>query len=290
MTRWQETAAELGVPPHTPSGVLGFVRSGWAATYPTVFESAGGAHARDASGRRYVDWVMGKGNVTLGHALPAVDRAAYERARRGVALPGVSPEYGALAARLAARFDVIESAAFAKNGSDAVSIAMRLARVFTGRERVLSAGYHGWDARRGVLDFGYDLAALEEGLAEPTAAVLVTPEPAFHDAARAVETARLAREAGALLIYDEVRCGMRLPGGAHGLRGVRPDLVTLSKGLANGYPISAVGGRRDVMDASARTYVFGTSYAEALSRSPPVSPASTRARARPRRWRAPAGR
>lgn len=279
---WQRTAERVaGAFPHVPRGILAFLRSGWAETYPAELARAEGAHAFTADGRRYVDWTMGKGPVILGHAREEIDRAAFERARRGLLLPGIAPEYEALAARLSSLVPAMESIAFTKNGSDAVSIAIRLARVHTGRDWILSAGYHGWDERvrgeslaasspsRSVADFAYDLGALEDAVrahGDRVAAVLVTPEPAFFGPELLRACAQLAERCGAVLIADEVRCGMRLaPGGAHEAHGVRPDLVTMSKGLANGWPIAAVGGRREVMEASAQTFVFGTHYAEAAA-------------------------
>jgi glutamate-1-semialdehyde aminotransferase len=234
----------------------------------------------DAEGRRFIDWVQGKGAVTLGHAVPDVDEAVAERARQGVLLGACPTEYEALASELARWLPGVEQVVFVKNGSDAVHVAMRLARVHTGRDLILSAGYHGWDDRLlpsaapspvpgAVLDFGFDLALLERLLAERgerVAAVLVTPEPAFFGPELLAGAAELARGAGALFIVDEVRAGLRVaPAGAHQRDGVHADLFTLSKGLANGFPLAAVLGRRDVLESSARTYVFGTYYAEAVS-------------------------
>jgi glutamate-1-semialdehyde aminotransferase len=224
---------------------------------------------------------MGKGPVTLGHGRPEVNEAAFERAKRGGLLPGIGEEYAALAERLASHLAVAESSMFTKNGSDAVVAAMRLARVHTGRRLVLSAGYHGWDERvRGedladasesaaVLDFGYDLAALEsalERLGERCAAILVTPEPAFFGPELLQTCRALSERVGALLVVDEVRCGLRVAfGGAHELHGVAPDLVCLSKGLANGFPLAAVCGRREVMEASLETFIFSTHYGEGVA-------------------------
>ncbi len=282
MSRWTETVAgmeaELEGLAHVPRGILAYLRAGWAPEYPVELARGSGGRVWDASGREHVDWVMGKGPVILGHGRAEVVEAAAARAASGGLLPGLAPEYGALAARVAGAIEVAERVAFAKNGSDAVSIAMRLARIDTGRRGVLSAGYHGWDDRvqgapgvapTGVSDFGYDLDALERALAahgEAIAAVLITPEPAFLGAAHLARVAELARGAGARLIVDEVRCGMRVAiGGAHERFGVRPDLIAMSKGLANGFPLSLVAGRADVMEASARTFVFGSNYGEAVA-------------------------
>jgi glutamate-1-semialdehyde 2,1-aminomutase len=261
-------------------GILPYLRSGWAHTYPTYLARGEGALVWDEQGRSWIDWVSGRGAVTLGHACKAVDEAAAERARRGFLFGACPREYEQLAEKLALLLPCAEKSIFAKNGSDAVEIAICLARTVSGRDLVASAGYHGWHERLrpgasdrsqagAVVDFGYDLARLE-ALAEREgsrlAAILVSPEPAFFDAELLVRAADIARSTSALLIVDEVRCGFRLcPGGAHELWGVVPDLIVLSKGLANGYPLSAVTGRADVLDASADTFVFGTYYAEAVA-------------------------
>lgn len=281
MTRWQRTAAALSDWPRIPSGVLAFLRVGHSPAYPTQIDCGEGAHVWDRDGRRYIDWVMGRGPVTLGHGRAEVVEAAFDRAKRGTLLPGISEEYAALGERLSRQLPVAESSMFAKNGSDAIMAAMRLARVYTGRRLVLSAGYHGWDEQvRGaepvdaaehasVLDFRYDLAALEaalEHLGERCAAILVTPEPAFFGSDLLRTCRELSDRVGALLIVDEVRCGLRVAfGGAHEIHGVSPDIVCLSKGLANGFPLAAVCGRRDVMESSLETFIFSTHYAEAVS-------------------------
>jgi len=283
MDEWQLTAANMEGFDHVPSGAIAYMRAGHARSYPLLFASAEGAYAIDTSGRRYVDWVMGKGPVTLGHGREEIDRAAFEAARSGILLPGLSRSYARVATRLSRLVPAMESITFAKNGSDAVAIALRLARVHSGRGWVLSSGYHGWDERvrgdsvgatlpsreSGVADFGYDLDLLERVLdaeGERVAAVLVSPEPAFLGDDFLRRVAASAKERGALFIVDEVRCGMRLAlGGAHDSAGVRPDLVAMSKGLTNGYPLAAVGGLRALMDASRDTFIFGTYYGETAS-------------------------
>jgi glutamate-1-semialdehyde aminotransferase len=259
---------------------LTFLRSGFSHGYPTFLSRGSGAHVWDTSGRRWVDWVQGKGAVTLGHARAEVDAAVARRASQGALLGACPVEYEELAARLATYLPGTEQAMFTKNGSDAVHAALRLAKVFTGRDLIVSAGYHGWDDRLlpgaaptpvpgAVLDFGYDLVELERVLAEHgprVAAVLVTPEPAFFGREMLERAAELARSAQALFVVDEVRAGLRVaPAGAHQHFGVSADLFTLSKGLANGYPLAAVLGRKEVLEASSRTYVFGTYYAEAAA-------------------------
>jgi glutamate-1-semialdehyde aminotransferase len=269
MSRWTEVKRPAGS--RVPAGILGFVRGGWADAYPLTFLRGDGAWVWDEHGRRYADWVAGKGAVTLGHAHPGVEAAVRERGSHGVLFPGVAPEYEQVAERLAALIPAAENSVLVKNGSDAVQVALRIARVFTGRDGIVSAGYHGWDDKR-VVDFGYDERALERLLDDTVAAVLVTPEPGFLAPGHLQAFAQRARAAGALFIVDEVRCGLRLAaGGAHQWLGVEPDLVTLSKGLANGHPLAAVVGRADVLEASEKTYVFGTYYAEAGAQAAAVA-------------------
>ncbi len=278
MTDWVAESEPGPEGSHVPHGILTFLRSGYSHGYPTFLARGSGAFVWDASGRRWLDWVQGKGAVTLGHACPEVDAAVARRGSQGVLLGACPAEYEELAGVLARWLPGVEQALFVKNGSDAIHAALRLARVFTGRDLVVSAGYHGWDDRLlpgaapapvpgAVLDFGYDLRELERLLTEQgsrVAAVLVTPEPGFFGRELLERARALAHTASALFIVDEVRAGLRLaPAGAHQHLGVSADLFTLSKGLANGYPLAAVLGRKDVLEASARTYVFGTYYAEA---------------------------
>ncbi|MEZ4222854.1 MAG: aminotransferase class III-fold pyridoxal phosphate-dependent enzyme [Polyangiaceae bacterium] len=262
-----------------PRGIAGYMRSGWDEAYPLRIRNGAGARVWDTEGREFVDWVSGKGAVTLGHAHPAITRAVAERMAQGSLLPGVPEDYELAADALASLVPAAERVVFAKNGADAVNIALRLARVHSGRDLILSAGYHGWDDRLlpgaspvaaagAVVDFGYHLDRARASAAAHSArlaAVLVTPEPAFFQGEFLHECAALAKSHGALFIVDEVRCGMRLsPGGAHQHFGVSVDLAVLSKGLANGVPLSAVVGRAEVLDAAARTFVFGTYYGDAL--------------------------
>jgi glutamate-1-semialdehyde 2,1-aminomutase len=164
---------------------------------------------------------------------------------------------------------------FFRTGSCATTAAVRLARVHTGRRTVLTSGYHGWHdwhlqyrPSMGLTgrdpettDFGYDLDRLAGLLAEhrDTAAVIVTPEVNFFPPAYAAELERIVRRHGVLLILDEVMTGFRYAeGGYHAATGVTPDLITVSKGLANGVALSAVLGRAEVMRADEDTYLGNT--------------------------------
>jgi len=245
--------------------------------FPLVLDRASGAEVWDAAGRRYVDFTSCSGAAPLGagHG-PVTDRVVAELTRGGGILPGpLSTLRVDLAERLAALFPVAERSVFFRTGSCATTAAVRLARVHTGADTVLTSGYHGWHDWHlqdrapmglpgrdpGSIDFRYDLDLLDELAAAhgPVAAVIVTPEVNFfpEEYARALQAA--VRRHGALLIVDEVMTGFRYAtGGYHTAAGLSPDLITLSKGLANGTALSAVSGRAEVMNACERTYLGNT--------------------------------
>jgi glutamate-1-semialdehyde 2,1-aminomutase/neamine transaminase/2'-deamino-2'-hydroxyneamine transaminase/neomycin C transaminase len=248
-----------------------------AERYPIVFARADGAYAWDVAGRRYLDLTSASGAAPLGARHPAV-RAALLRAvdELGGILPStISEQRTAVARGLVDIFPCGERVAFMRTGSCATTAAVRIARAATGRRLVLTSGFHGWhdwhlqaraDAGRAddgeVVDFGYSLATLRrvaEAARRPPAAVIVTPEPAFFPEPYYRELERVVRACGALLIYDEVMTGLRYAvGGFHGATGGSPDLITVSKGLANGTALSAVVGRAEVMAGQEATYLGNT--------------------------------
>jgi glutamate-1-semialdehyde aminotransferase len=174
-----------------------------------------------------------------------------------------------------------EQVRFLRTGAEATSAAVRIARTWTGRERVVASGYFGWhdwssDAagvpvavRAGTTWVPFDdLAALDAacdpGL-EPPAAIII--EPLVHQIASAewlLAARRLADRIGAVLIFDEVKTAFRVrTGGVQEALGIVPDLTTLGKAMANGYPVAAVVGRRAVMEAVRRSWVSSTAASEA---------------------------
>ncbi|MCX4878165.1 aminotransferase class III-fold pyridoxal phosphate-dependent enzyme [Streptomyces sp. NBC_00847] len=245
--------------------------------FPLVLDRASGAEVWDVAGNRYVDFTSCSGAAPLGAGhRPVLERVVTELSRSGGILPGpLSALRVELAERLAALFPVAERSFFFRTGSCATTAAVRLARVHSGARTVLTSGYHGWhdwhlqdrapmgppDRDPHSLDFRYDLDLLD-ALATvhgPVAAVIVTPEVNFfpQEYARALQDT--VRRHGALLIVDEVMTGLRYAtGGYHTAAGLTPDLITLSKGLANGTALSAVAGRAAVMDAVEDTYLGNT--------------------------------
>src|SRR5688500_4293659 len=228
---------------------------------PTHFVTARGCRVTAMNGDTFVDCTMALGAVALGYAEPRVTKAVIEAVSEGSVAGLSSWREVELAERLCAMIPCAERVRFLKSGAEAVSAAVRLARTYTGRDRVVASGYFGWhdwssnsegvpDAVRGDVvhvPFG-DMAALERAARDAgrsLAAIVLEPvvehEPPQDWLARA---RTLCDELGAALVFDEMKTGFRLaPGGYQQVCGVTPDLADIRKLLANGYPLSAVIGQ-----------------------------------------------
>ncbi len=226
---------------------------------------------------------MGLGSVALGYGHPEVTRAVIEAVEDGVVGPLAPVLEEVVASQISGLIPWVEQLRFLKTGAEAMAAAVRLARVATGRDRILGCGYHGWldwcqsaegvpgatRAIYGELPFNDAAAAREliRGSGDSLAAVvfepviLREPDPEWLAVLRE-ETERL----GALLVVDEIKTVCRLAlGGACERYGIRPDLVVMAKALANGFPLAAVGGRRRVMDGVSRTWISSTLATEFVS-------------------------
>jgi glutamate-1-semialdehyde 2,1-aminomutase len=248
---------------------------------PMYFERAQGSRIWDVDGREYIDYLLAFGAYALGYGHPDVERAAQRQAERGRLLSLNHPIHLELIEALLPRFPGMEMGIFFKTGSEATTAALRLARRATGRRAVVRAGYHGWhDWCLPVEDFvpeglgvqvrefnANDPASLEAILsAQPGAfaAVIVAPEmvtpydPVPFRAMRAITRAH-----GALLIMDEVKTALRIaPNSISERAGIEPDLIALSKALSSGFPIAAVLGKREVMQAGAGMHYSATFHGE----------------------------
>ncbi len=246
-----------------------------------------GSRVWDLDGNEYIDFVSALASITLGYNDPDVTEAVSEQLKSGVIFSLPHPLETEVAELICEMVPCAEMVRFGKNGSDATSGAIRVARAYTGRDRVAVCGYHGWQdwyigstaRHRGVPDavrelthpFAYNnLESLEQLLkAHPGefAAVILEPMNVAEPTPEFMQgVARLAREHGALLVFDETITGFRFHnGGAQALFGVTPDLATFGKGLANGYPVSAVAGRREVMQLMEEIFFSFTFGGETLS-------------------------
>lgn len=241
--------------------------------FPVVADRAEGCHIWDVDGARYIDYTSCSGAAPLGIGHPAVVEATIRALHRGGIVPNtLSPARIETAERLLTFFPWADRARFFRTGSCATTAAARICREHTGRRLVLTSGFHGWhdwhlqsafgglpDRDPETVDFGYDLDLLEKLLSErwqDIACVFLTPEVNFFPHSYHVELAQLVRNYGCLLVMDEVMTGFRYDlGGYATAAGVQPDLITLSKGLANGIALSAVVGRAGVFEGAEAAYL-----------------------------------
>lgn len=267
-----------------PGGVNSPVRAfrGVGGT-PLFIERGEGAYIWDADGHRYIDYVLSWGPLILGHAHPAVVAAVTQQATRGTSFGAPTTLETELAELVTALMPGIEQVRFVNSGTEATMSALRLARAYTGRSKIVkfSGCYHGHadmllvQAGSGVATLGLpdspgvptsttagtlvaeyndlegveSLFAADEDIAavivEPIAANMgfVLPQPGFLAGLR-----ELTRRHGALLIFDEVMTGFRVsPHGAQGVWGIDPDLTCLGKVIGGGLPVGAYAGKRAIM-------------------------------------------
>jgi len=255
---------------------------------PLFIERAKGAVVRDVDGNSFIDYVGSWGPMILGHAHPKVVAAIRAAAGRGTSYGAPTPGEVGLAHLIRSAFPSIEKVRLVSSGTEAAMSAVRLARGFTGRDKIIKfeGGYHGHadamlvSAGSGALTFGLpdspgvpadtakhtltaafnDIASVKrlfERNKKQVAAVIVEPIPGNMGVVPPVpgflqELRTLTKKHGALLVFDEVISGFRVAfGGAQELFGIFPDLTVLGKIIGGGLPVGAFGGRKDIMDALA---------------------------------------
>ena len=271
-----------------PGGVLGARKPSdfIEGEYPIFLEHGKGCRLTDVDGNEYVDFLCGYGPIILGYREEEVDEAVIKQIRdKGFCFSLTQRYQNELARKLTELVPCSEMSIFLKTGSDATTASIRIARAYTNRIKIMRCGYHGWhdwcvEMKGGIPEKFYEdvhefhynsLDRLEELMARygsQTAAVIMTPfghplhqkmeepKPGFLEGVR-----ELADKYGSVLIFDEVRTGFRLAmGGAQELYGVKPDLVVLGKGMANGYAISVVTGKADVMMAAAHKLFISSTF------------------------------
>ena len=269
--------------------------------WPGYFSKAQGALVWDLDGNRYVDMSIGGiGANVLGYADPDVDAAVRRVVEGGVSCSLNCPEEVELAELLCRLHPWAGMVRFSRGGGEAMAMAVRIARTHTRRDRVAFCGYHGWhdwylaanvgseDALGGhllpglapngvprslagtALPFHYNRPDELEAIVDRTdgdlAAIVMEPirnewpEPAFLETIR-----RTAERTGAVLVVDEISAGFRMnSAGAHLELGIAPDLAVFAKAMGNGYAVSAVVGRRGVMDGVQDTFISSTNWTERI--------------------------
>jgi glutamate-1-semialdehyde aminotransferase len=271
-----------------PGGVLGARKPSdfIEGEYPIFLDSGKGSRLTDVDGNEYVDFLCGYGPIILGYREEEVDDAVIRQIKdKGFCFTLTQRYQNQLAKKLRELVPCSEMSIFLKTGSDATTAAIRIARAYTNRIKVMRCGYHGWhdwcvEMKGGIPEKFYEdvhefrynsLNQLEDLMArhgDQTAAIIMTPfghplhqkmeepKPGFLEGVREIAT-----RYGAVLVFDEVRTCFRLRmGGAQELYGVTPDLTVLGKGMANGYAISVVTGKSEVMMAAASKLFISSTF------------------------------
>jgi len=234
---------------------------------PIYLQKGKGSHVWDVDGNEYIDFNSAIGPISLGYAYPAVDQAIVKQLEDGITFSLMHPLEVELSELIQQVIPNAEAVKISKTGADVCSAAIRVARAFTGRDKVYCCGYHGWhDWYIGITSrnagvpqatqsltytFEYnDIASLKAALDEDVAAIILEPFifAAPHEG-YLQELIAACQENGTLVIFDEMWTGFRIAlGGAQEYFNVKPDLAVYSKACANGMPIALLTGRADVME------------------------------------------
>lgn len=272
--------------------------------WPSYYSKAKGCEIWDMDGNHYYDMgLMGIGSSVLGYAFDEVDEAAKEAVDNGSMCTLNAPEEVELAEKLLELHPWADMVRYAKAGGEAMAMAVRIVRAFTGKDVVLVCGYHGWhdwylsanlvkgDPLAAVHLKGLEPAGVPQGLAGTNCIfhyndiegfkqlvdenkgniAAVVMEPVRNDMPLdgfLEEIRKITEEEGIVLVFDEITAGFRFcPGGSHlSLRvGVIPDIAVFAKAMTNGYPVSAVIGKRDVMQAAQDTFISSLYWTERVA-------------------------
>ena len=246
---------------------------------PIFLKSGNGSKVIDVDGNEYLDYTMGVGPLSLGYQYPAVDNAIKEQLNEGITFSLVHP----LELEVAELFNKIipncERVRFSKTGADVVSAAIRLARAYTGKSKILCCGYHGWhdwyisvtDKNSGIPDGVKDLSftinyndfdSVLNSIDEEIAAIIL--EPVVFDEPKddfLQKLRELCTQKGIILIFDEMWTGFRMAlGGAQEYFNIKADLAVFSKACANGMPLSVLTGRAEIIDLLNDDVFFFTTF------------------------------
>lgn len=280
---YYERAAGL-IPAHTQTLAKGpgqYIRG----VAPIYLQRGKNAHVWDVDGNEFIDYNMAIGPLSLGYAYETVDQAVAEQLKDGITFSMMHPLEVEVAELIRELVPNAESVRFSKTGADATSAAIRLARAYTQRQKVLCCGYHGWhdwyiavtDRNAGIPNqtenltytFNYnDIQSVIDSIDSDTACVILEPMVfEFPKDNFLQELKDVCQREGVVLIFDEMWTGFRMAlGGAQEYFGMTADLACFSKAVANGMPLSVLCGRHDIMKLCEKDVFFFTTFGgEALS-------------------------
>jgi len=267
--------------------------------WPSYYKKAKGVEIWDLDNNKYIDMAnMGIGACILGYADPDVNKAVKRVIDNGSMATLNPPEDIELAELLLKLHPWAEQVRYARTGGEAVAVAIRIARAYSGKDKVAFCGYHGWHdwyisanlARKKNLDgqllpgldpcgvpralrgtaipFNYNKINELEAIVKKNQIGVIVMEPRReHEPKKGFleKVRKIADEIGAVLVFDEITSGFRMNvGGIHLLYEVNPDIVVLGKSIANGYPMAAIVGKRKVMDSAQKTFISSTFWTEKI--------------------------
>jgi len=271
-----------------PGGVAGIRRpyNFVQGEYPIFFDNGKGGRVTDVDGNEYIDYLCAYGPIIIGYREEEIDNAVIEQiTTKGFCFSLTQEKQNELVRKLREVIPCCEMAALVKTGSDATTIAIRVARGYTNKTKIARCGYHGWhdwcvEVKGGIpqklyediLEFHYnnldELESILKANKDDMSAIIVTPvghplaadvqmpKPGYLEGVRA-----LADKYGCLLIFDEIRSGFRCSiGGAQKHFGVTPDLATFGKAMANGYAIAALVGKEEYMKVMADKVFLSSTF------------------------------
>ncbi len=264
---------------YTPNGsqTMSKMPDRYVANYPKIIDSGKGAILTDVEGNSYIDYIAALGPIILGYSYEELDYAVLQQMKKGILFSMPGELEGKVAHMLSHLSPTCEQWKFTKTGSDACTLAVKIARAYTRRDNIVVCGYHGWhdwysavnDKRMGIPQdvdkyvnkaIYNDLQSFERLVNKDTACVIMepqmfeTPNPDFL-----ANVQQLCRMYGAILIFDETVTGFRYPDLlAQNYYKVHPDLTIIGKAMGNGYPMAAVGGKRPIMQICENNSFFAS--------------------------------
>lgn len=273
-----------------PGGVLGIRRpyNFVEGEYPIYISEGKGVRVIDVDGNEYIDMLCSYGPIIIGHREEKIDKKVIEQIKKkGFCFSLTQPIHNKISSILKKIIPCCDMSILVKTGSDATTAAIRAARCFTKRNKILRCGYHGWhdwcvEVKGGIpkstldeiIEFNYnDIESIERIIKKHNGEIAgIITTPINHQLGKKVEMPRnnflqelrsLTKKYGIVLIFDEVRTGFRVDlGGAQKYFNVTPDLATFGKAMANGYEIAALVGNKDIMSIYTQEAFISATYFE----------------------------
>ncbi|MCZ7611223.1 MAG: aminotransferase class III-fold pyridoxal phosphate-dependent enzyme [Ignavibacterium sp.] len=252
---------------------------------PKFLQKGKGAHVWDVDGNEYIDYTMGVGPLSLGYAYDKVDEAIKEQLKEGITFSMPHPLEVEVAELIHRVVPNAESIRYSRGGADVVSGAVRVSRAYTGKNKVLCCGYHGWhdwyisvtDRNKGIpqsiqdltFTFNYNnIQSVIDSIDDDTACVILEPFVFEEPKDNFLQKLRdVCTKNGIVLVFDEMWTGFRISlGGAQEYFGIKADLACFSKAIANGMPLSVLTGKKEIMSLLDKdVFFFNTFGGETLS-------------------------